>query len=998
MLKITGYTAILVLVLALIGCSSGSRWQSDIASPSMNLSEDSIEMAFPIYSDSYFIPERQSSASFELSNSVNSIPVQIPGISNSKPRFQISNNQDSISVKNNQTTAFDVRLIIDSGSIPVDNPLIDQFPDDRVGIDFGIIPSGMTCPPVGIPSGIARIAGLSFHIEFQDRAFIENDRIRLHSSYFRGNIQSASTTKAILADACIVGCDNGLEILYSALIDHNLRLTGMIEPYGLYEVRIADGRNPYDVVNELNRDSRLHHAEVESLVFPSFFPNDPIYDPIQPNEKRWAFERINAIDAWDFFSDNTLNQAGDASVNGIVFAIMDTGITPHEDFALSQSDINLILQYGKNFVNPGSPPLDTDGHGTQVTGIMGAMGNNAKGMSGMAWNPIFLPVKIFATSKEYGQVGPLFNLLQGLVYVRDLAVAVPFYKFIVNMSLGGYEQTQSYWTSEAIRLADNRPNILLVAGCGNDKNNNTFAGVPFAISADNYYPSANDKVVSVGASSWLISGDKDKEVYEEDGFMWGTNWGYSVDFCAPGSLSIYTAGKDAANDYETSFGGTSASCAFVSGLAGLIWSKNPSFTKRKLVDRITRTCDPMFLPPAKNGMLGSGRINAYKALRGIKPVAVINDVYWTRTGNPIFGDTLHFSGDGNFAGPQYEPESGDKLNFRWYADGDFANPIAFGREAIYYQLPAGQHTIHLKVWNKDQEWNFWDPDESSEPAVWAEVITIADSILPDDYFTWITIPAGNFTMGCGPSDPNYNNSGTSDEKPQHTHYVPQFKIRKYEITNMEFNAFVEAGGYDNPNYWDVEGWNVKTSNGWEHPLNWLSGADKGGNPIDFPDTLANPVSGVSWWEAIAFCRWANYRLPIESQWEKAARGSLDDRTYPWGYTWNVNNCNNNTDPIEPNFTSIVGKYSPQGDSLYGLCDTAGNVWEWCWEWYRFDIYNDYMAGDYTLPPTGETKCCRGGGWFYDGPFVCRCSSRYSLALPSTSRNNEIGFRPVYGVD
>jgi formylglycine-generating enzyme required for sulfatase activity/subtilisin family serine protease len=967
-----------IAVLIISGCSSMRSTATDVPFP-LNKADDN-NTSLENYYQSDTISYRHSTSVFDLKCAPSEMEASfwVDGISENS--FEIIKSNSMIRIKNHGAIAFDVSIVFDSCEL-----------------DFGIIPSGMASPArlLNIPDGNSSVQA---HIEYSDSAHIQNERITIHASQFRGNVTSGISTKAILSDAVMVGCDSGIETLYNALNEHNLLLAGMIAPLGLYDARIIDNRNPYDVVQELNSDARLHDAEVESLVFPAYFPHDPFYDPATPEGYRWAFERIRAVDAWDIYSDGYINQIGNASVEGIVFAIPDTGLNSHYDLGLNGFDNWVINTYGKNFVSPGSPVTDNDGHGTAVAGVLGAMGNNGIGMAGMAWNPIFLPCKVFEDTDEYGHVGPVFALLQSLIYIRDLANMVPSFKFVVNMSLGGYEETASYWTTEAINRIDMCPNTILIAGCGNDKNDKEFAGLPLDISADNYYPAALEKVISVGASSERTVDHKDCEVIDEEMELWGTNWGDTVDLCAPGTRTIYTTGADSPDDIEFYFGGTSASCAFTSGLAALIWAKEPGLLKSEVKNKIVESCVPMYLPPEKIDKLGGGRIDALRAFKGIKPDAVINDISWTRVGNPIFGDALHFSGDGIFAGAEYTPEESDNLNFRWYADWDFSYPIAIGREVIVYTLAQGFHTIHLKVWNKGKEWNFWDWRQFSDPATWDETIEIEDSGLPDDCFVSIYIPSGNFTMGCGLDDPNYSNAGTNDEKPQHTHYVEAFWIRKYEVTNIEFNAFMEAGGYDNEDFWSAEGWIIKNQYGWEHPLNWLTGIDKGGNPIDFVQTAANPVNGVSWWEADAFCNWAGLKLPIEAQWEKAARGDGEPFNYPWGFDWIANNCNCNSDSIVTSATAPVGTYSPNGDSPYGLADCAGNVWEWCYEWYEFSIYTQYETGDYTLPTESETKCCRGGGWFHAGDWVTRCSSRYSSALPSTTRYGYIGFRPIGGAD
>ena len=152
-----------------------------------------------------------------------------------------------------------------------------------------------------------------------------------------------------------------------------------------------------------------------------------------------------------------------------------------------------------------------------------------------------------------------------------------------------------------------------------------------------------------------------------------------------------------------------------------------------------------------------------------------------------------------------------------------------------------------------------------------------------------------------------------------------------------------------------------------------------------------PVIGVSWDEAKAFCDWLsektgkNIHLPTEAQWEKAARGT-DQRRYPWGNgepscsRVNYNNCRSKTMP--------VGSY-PSGVSPYDIHDMAGNVWEWCSDWYYSSYYYSSPYKNPTGPTSGYARVTRGGDWRHDARFL-RCAERYSYG-PSYRYNN-LGFR------
>ncbi len=228
---------------------------------------------------------------------------------------------------------------------------------------------------------------------------------------------------------------------------------------------------------------------------------------------------------------------------------------------------------------------------------------------------------------------------------------------------------------------------------------------------------------------------------------------------------------------------------------------------------------------------------------------------------------------------------------------------------------------------------------------------------------WIPIPAGKFVMGS--RDDNklaYDNEGL-----QHTVEIPYtYRIACYPVTNAEFAEFVQAAGYK-------------------------SDAVK----ADLPD---HPVVNVSWRDAQEYCKWLTgklraggaisakeiVRLPTEAEWEKAARGEYG-KEWPWGDEWDATKCN--TRESGPGTTTPVGKYSPQGDSHYGLADMAGNVWEWC---QSKDKPYPYNAKDGREDSAGDdSRVLRGGSWDDYGNDV-RAASR-NRGVPAGFRDY-LGFR------
>lgn len=196
-----------------------------------------------------------------------------------------------------------------------------------------------------------------------------------------------------------------------------------------------------------------------------------------------------------------------------------------------------------------------------------------------------------------------------------------------------------------------------------------------------------------------------------------------------------------------------------------------------------------------------------------------------------------------------------------------------------------------------------------------------------------------------------------------------FWIGRYPVTNLQFKEFKEAGGYGDPRkskppWWSSKGWQLRKKEKWDRPCYW---DDRRFN------NLLQPVVGVSWFEAEAYCNWLkeetgiDYRLPAEEEWEKAARGEKGN-IYP-GKVFDIKYAN--TGESELGATTPVMMY-PEGEGVYNVLDMCGNVWEWTDSWY----------GD-------ETKVLRGSSWGGDqGNARCALRGRSSPSF----RFSAVGFR------
>jgi len=230
---------------------------------------------------------------------------------------------------------------------------------------------------------------------------------------------------------------------------------------------------------------------------------------------------------------------------------------------------------------------------------------------------------------------------------------------------------------------------------------------------------------------------------------------------------------------------------------------------------------------------------------------------------------------------------------------------------------------------------------------------------PTDQAAMVYVRPGSFEMG--------STTGGVEEKPVHRVTLTRgFWMYRYEVTNAQFRRFVEATGA-------------------EPPLSF-------GNPA-FAEPN-QPAVGLSWNDAVGYARWAGGRLPTEAEWEYAARGT-DGRTYPWG--------NEPPDPARAIFAldhvtgatrSIGGR--ERGGSPFGIEDLAGNVPEWCSDWYA--PYPSEPQTDPAGPAEGLRKVARGGSWDLD-PYAIRCAARNAFTpatktLGGSALGSERGFRLV----
>lgn len=229
----------------------------------------------------------------------------------------------------------------------------------------------------------------------------------------------------------------------------------------------------------------------------------------------------------------------------------------------------------------------------------------------------------------------------------------------------------------------------------------------------------------------------------------------------------------------------------------------------------------------------------------------------------------------------------------------------------------------------------------------------------------VLVPGGPFVLGVDADDEPWS---LDNERPAHLVDLPAFRIGRVPVTNAEWQAFVDDGGYDEPRWWSERGWAHRLQAGLQRPLFWRGDGSRVrfGVVEDLPPD--EPVQHVCFFEAEAYARWAGARLPTEQEWEKACAWDPvtgHRRRWPWGSTEATPAlANSGGESLRP---APVGAY-PAGASAYGVEQLIGDVWEWTssdfgpWPGFRPMLYRDYSAPFFG----GDYKVLRSGSWATGG--------------------------------
>ena len=277
----------------------------------------------------------------------------------------------------------------------------------------------------------------------------------------------------------------------------------------------------------------------------------------------------------------------------------------------------------------------------------------------------------------------------------------------------------------------------------------------------------------------------------------------------------------------------------------------------------------------------------------------------------------------------------------------------------------------------------------------------------------IKLPGGKFLMGTNDKD----GFPADGEGPVREITLDPFYIDANTVTNLQFSKFINATAYITEA--ERYGWSfvfygllseenkkadfqVAAQTPWWCAIQGAKWNQPEGKNSDINDRIDHPVVHVSWNDAMAYCSWANKRLPTEAEWEYAARGGLVQKKFPWGDELlqdNTHHCNiwQGTFPdynsLDDGYlgTAPAKSFQPNNFSLYNM---AGNVWEWCSDWFSNDFQKTGSRINPVGPSAGEAKVMRGGS------FLCHHTycNRYRVAARSSNTNDSstsnIGFRCV----
>lgn len=498
-----------------------------------------------------------------------------------------------------------------------------------------------------------------------------------------------------------------IEPLYPAKAHKAMAASGLAGSFDdVFILKFAPGTDPVAAAREYSTLPEVRYAEPDYIRRAMRTdPNDAYWTTSgawgQSYRDQWDMEIMRCPDAWDI-------QTGSAST---VIAVIDSGIDhTHPDIignlwqnpgeipgnGIDDDGNGFVDDYiGYDFCNNDSDPMDDHGHGTHVSGTIGAVGNNSIGISGVNWNCSIMSLKILDSSGN----GADSDLAAAIIYAADMGAR------IVNMSLGGDEYSQTI--HDAFTYAHRQRGCVLVIAAGNANTNLT-----------NAYPALENLCITVAASD------------QNDAKCYFSNYGVKIAATAPGGgptgsnppcaqyncLSLRAAKTDmlpascgagvgiVGQDYYRQ-AGTSMSCPHAAGLAALILSQNPTWTNEQVRQAVQMRADDI-LTPGFDTKAGFGRINAYASITSPEPMEAL--IVSPSNGEKVWNRVVI---SGIAAGPGFTSYTVDYGQGRepssWTTIYTSNEPVVYGPLAAWEpnELVPGVYTLRLRTTGSGAELN-----------------------------------------------------------------------------------------------------------------------------------------------------------------------------------------------------------------------------------------------------------------------------------------------------
>lgn len=481
---------------------------------------------------------------------------------------------------------------------------------------------------------------------------------------FKDNVDLLFRTKAGIADPSSVDVLSGLTKKYGVTsVRNTFWQTNSDELHRVFKITFENASMVNDFIKDLENNESIEYAEKAPYFYVKFTPNDANYATVA---NRWHLDKVNATAAWDISHGNA----------NIKIAIIDNAIDWNHPELVNKIYKKIDLADGDD--DPTPPATDVVwSHGTHTSGLAAAATNNGIGTASLAFDVSLIAIK---AGKDADGGNGASAMFEGITWAADNGANV------ISLSLGGptFFQTMQM----VIDYAYNKGIVIVAAGGNNgngdeDANNINYIG----------YPAACDHVIAVGATNgndvaasfseygtWI-------DVMAPGGYQNGETYISFLNMYLPSGPAVYSLGYD---DTYTTMQGTSMACPIVASLCGLMLSVDSNLTPDRVTQFVKATCDNIesLQNTAHQGKVGSGRINAFKAVKMVQDS--MSTVYAQFTANTNY---IPVGGFVNFT----DQTAGTATSWNWTFEGATPSSSTLQNPTAINYTTAGSFAVTLTV-------------------------------------------------------------------------------------------------------------------------------------------------------------------------------------------------------------------------------------------------------------------------------------------------------------